>query len=256
MTKRNIISWHSDAPLVIAHRGASLQAPENTIAAFCLAADLGADAIEMDAKLTADDRVVLHHDLRLERTTNGTGRVKSWKLNEIKQLDAGEKFDVSFRNERIPTLEEVIEAVGDRLLLNIELTNYASPFDALPDIVVRIIRQYGIQGSVLISSFNPKALLRVRKIEPEIQCGLLIKSSEPRCLRRLLRIVVAHDAVHPSFGILGQNEMEEYKRSGKRVFVWTVNLYEDVIQMLRLGVDGIITDDPGFVRGIITRGWQ
>ena len=103
MTKRNIISWHSDAPLVIAHRGASLQAPENTIAAFCLAADLGADAIEMDAKLTADDRVVLHHDLRLERTTNGTGRVKSWNLNEIKQLDAGEKFDLSFRNERIPT---------------------------------------------------------------------------------------------------------------------------------------------------------
>jgi len=256
MTKREIDSWQSDAPLVIAHRGASLQAPENTIAAFRLAADLGADAIEMDAKLTADDRVVLHHDLRLERTTNGTGRVSSWDLNELKRLDAGLKFDISFGNERIPTLEEVIETVGDRLLLNIELTNYASPFDALPDIVVQIIRKYGIQGRVLISSFNPKALLRVRKIEPEIGCGLLIKSTEPRWLRWLLRIFVAHDAVHPSFDILGQKEMEEYRRRAKRVFVWTVNLHDNVVEMLRLGVDGIITDDPRFVRSIITRGWQ
>ncbi len=254
MTMREISSWNSDAPLVIAHRGASLQAPENTIAAYRLAADLGADAIEMDAKLTEDKRVVLHHDGRLERTTNGVGRVNSWGLDEIKRLDAGGKFDTSYTNERIPTLEEVIESVGDRLLLNIELTNYASPFNELPDIVVHIIRKYRIKDRVLISSFNPKALHRVRTIEPEIQCGLLIKSSEPKWLRRLLRIFVAHDAVHPGFDLLDQREMEEFRHSERRVFVWTVNLYEDVVEMLRLGVDGIITDDPESVRKIIDSG--
>ncbi len=251
MTLRKNSSWHANAPLVIAHRGASLQAPENTLAAFRLAADLGADAIEMDAKLTADRRVVLHHDVGLERTTNGEGRISSKKLNELKQLDAGVKFNARFQYEQIPTLEEVIEAVGERLLLNIELTNYASPFDSLPEVVIDIVRRYEIQTKVLFSSFSPIALMRARKIAPEIQCGLLLKKVEPRWLRRMLQIVVAHDAIHPSSDILGQREMRKFCHNHKRVFVWTVNLFPDIVAMLHLGVDGIISDDPELVLDVI-----
>ncbi len=244
--------WHVNAPLVIAHRGASLQAPENTLRAFRLAADLGADAIEMDAKLSADKRVVIHHDLTLERTTNGKGRVSKLRLNELKRLDAGIKFDISCSEERIPTLEEVIELVGDRLLFNIELTNYASPFDNLPEVVVEIIRKYGIQSKVLISSFNPIALIRVRRIASEMMCGLLLKSSEPAWMRRLLRRVVTYEAIHPSYDLIDNAFMQRSITAGEFVNIWTVNDREKIVEMIAFGVDGIITDDPGLVREILT----
>ncbi len=244
--------WHVNAPLVIAHRGASLQAPENTLRAFRLAADLRADAIEMDAKLSADKHVVIHHDLTLERTTNGKGRVSSLRLDELKRLDAGKKFDISYSEERIPTLEEVIELVGDRLLFNIELTNYASPFDNLPEVVINIIRKYGIQSKVLISSFNPIALIRVRKIASDMMCGLLLKSSEPRWMRKLLRRVVTYNAIHPSYDLIDNEFMQTSIASGELVNTWTVNDREKIVEMLELGVHGIITDDPGLVRDILT----
>jgi glycerophosphoryl diester phosphodiesterase len=246
-------SWHINAPLVIAHRGASLQAPENTLSAFCLAADLGADAIEMDAKLSADKCVVIHHDLTLERTTNGRGRVSTQRLDELKQLDAGIKFDISFSEERIPTLEEVIELVGDRLLFNIELTNYASPFDNLPEVVVDIIRKYGIQSKVLISSFNPIALIRTRMIEPDMTCGLLIKSSEPRWIRGLFQRLGRYEAIHPSYDLIDNEFMQQSIDSGKLVNAWTVNDREKIVELLELGVGGIITDDPGSVRDLILK---
>ncbi len=244
--------WHVNAPLVIAHRGASLQAPENTLRAFRLAADLRADAIEMDAKLSADKHVVIHHDLTLERTTNGKGRVSSLRLDELKRLDAGKKFDISYSEERIPTLEEVIELVGDRLLFNIELTNYASPFDNLPEVVINIIRKYGIQSKVLISSFNTIALIRVRKIASDMMCGLLLKSSEPRWMRKLLRRVVTYNAIHPSYDLIDNEFMQTSIASGELVNTWTVNDREKIVEMLELGVHGIITDDPGLVRDILT----
>ena len=243
--------WHVDAPLVIAHRGASLQAPENTLRAFSLAEDLGADAIEMDAKLTADRRVVIHHDLTLERTTNGKGRVSSLRLDEIKRLDAGIKFDRSCSGERIPTLDEVIELVGHRLLFNIELTNYASPFDNLPEIVVDIVRKYKMQTRVLVSSFNPIALIRVRKIEPDMMCGLLIKSSEPRWVRELFKRLVKYEAIHPSYDLIDETFIRQSVDSGKLVNAWTINNREKIVELLGLGIDGIITDDPGRVRDIV-----
>jgi len=244
-------TWYVNAPLVIAHRGASLQAPENTLRAFCLAADLGADAIEMDAKLSADKRVVIHHDLTLERTTNGKGRVSSLRLSELKRLDAGIKFDISCSEERIPTLEEVIEVVGDRLLLNIELTNYASPFDNLPEVVIDIIRKFGIQRKVLISSFNPIALIRVRRIASDMMCGLLLKSSEPKWMRKLFRHVVTYEAIHPGYDLIDKAFMQKSIASGELVNTWTVNNREQIVELLELGINGIITDDPGLVRDIL-----
>lgn len=251
MRKNRNCRWYVDAPLVIAHRGASLQAPENTLAAFLKAIELKADAIEMDAKLTADKHVVLHHDSRLDRTTDGKGLVSSQELNVIKRLDAGKKIDNNYAHERIPTLEEAIDAIGNRMLLNIELTNYSSPFDDLPGAVIRIIKRYQIQSRVLISSFNPIALFRVRKIDPDIMCGLLIKPSEPVWLRKLLQLVVSHDTIHPSHHLVDAGFVSRSVRSNKLIYSWTVNETEEIIDLLDLGVNGIITDDPQLVRGII-----
>ena len=119
-------------PTIFAHRGASAHAPENTLASFELAVTQGAEAIELDAKLTADGQIVVFHDQTVNRTTNGSGKVLELPLAALKELDAGHWFDTSFQGITIPTLEEVFEAVGRKIFINVELTNYASPGDQLP----------------------------------------------------------------------------------------------------------------------------
>jgi len=126
-------------PTLFAHRGASAYAPENTLAAFTLAIHQNADAIELDAKLSADGEVVVIHDQTVDRTTDGVGKVNELVLAALKELDAGEKYDESFRGERIPTLDEVLESIGQKIFINIELTNYASPKDDLPLKVAEIV---------------------------------------------------------------------------------------------------------------------
>ena len=110
-------------PVIFAHRGASAHAPENTIAAFELALAQQADAIELDVKLSSDGYVVVHHDDTVDRTTNGNGRIKDLSLAQLRSLDAGSFFAEKFRGEKIPTLEDVFEAVGKRTFINVELTN-------------------------------------------------------------------------------------------------------------------------------------
>ncbi|HBY09528.1 MAG TPA: glycerophosphodiester phosphodiesterase, partial [Chloroflexi bacterium] len=119
-------------PAIFAHRGASAYAPENTLAAFKLAVDQGADAIELDAKLCADGQIIVIHDQTVERTSNGAGKVADLPLSALQELDAGSWFGLEFKGEPIPTLDEVFEAVGQKIFINIELTNYASPRDLLP----------------------------------------------------------------------------------------------------------------------------
>ena len=128
-------------PLLIAHRGASAHAPENTLAAFELAIHLGAPAVELDVKLTGDHQVVVLHDQTLDRTTDGKGPLAAHTLEAVKQLDAGSYFSPEFRGEHVPTLAEVFEAIGKAALINVELTNYETPGDDLVDRVVQVAPQ-------------------------------------------------------------------------------------------------------------------
>ena len=132
-------------PSIFAHRGSKANAPENTLAAFELAITHKADAIELDVKLCADGQVVVIHDSTVDRTTDGTGQVRKLSLAALKELDAGSYFDIAFRGEAIPTLEEVLEAVGKRIPINIELTNYAAPTDALPAKVAELVIRHGLE---------------------------------------------------------------------------------------------------------------
>ncbi|MHB1482691.1 MAG: glycerophosphodiester phosphodiesterase, partial [Bellilinea sp.] len=139
-----------------------MYAPENTLAAFILAKEQGADGIELDAKLSADGEVVVFHDRTVDRTTQGKGRVNQLTLEQLRQLDAGIWKSTIFKGEKIPTLAEVFEAVGGKMIINIELTNYFSISDGLPHRVVNLVRKHKLEDSVMFSSFLPMNLAEVR----------------------------------------------------------------------------------------------
>ena len=236
---------HLQKPILFAHRGASNYAPENTIAAFELAITQGAEAIELDAKLCADDQVVVIHDQTLERTTNGTGKVLDMPLAALKTLDAGLWFGEKFHGEPIPTLDEVFEAVGKKIFINVELTNYASPRDRLPDRVVEIIQRHNLEEQILFSSFNPFALRRAHQLLPDIPLGLLAlpKLSGAWARSWLGSRLVPFQAIHPELGDTTKAFIERQHHQGHRVHTWTVNNPVDLEQLFRWGVDGVFTDD-------------
>ena len=240
--------WWARRPLVIAHRGAARRAPENTLPAFRLAADLGAEAIELDARLTADGVVVVHHDQTLDRTTTGTGRLAQCTRQELQSLDAGVKFGAAFAGERIPTLDEVFEAVGGRVLINVELKNYDTPFDRLVPAVVALVRSHGLQRRVLLSCFSPLSLWTAFLLAPEIPRGLLLYAGQPRWMQALFPRITPCEAHHPQNAMTDARTMAVQHGRGRRVNVWTVNDAGRMRDLLVQGCDGLITDVPDTAR--------
>ena len=239
-----ISEWQSAAPLVIAHRGASAYSPENTMAAFRLALQQGADAIELDAKLTKDGVVVVMHDDGLGRTTNAVGRIRDLNLNQVEKIDAGLKFSEEFVGEKIPMLYKVLESFGEEILINVELTNYASAWDDLPSRVIKLIEESGLESRVLIASFNPIALLKCRRISKEIPTALLIHAKSPRIYQSLLRSLLSYDLFHPQESLIDSKLVSDELRRGRKVTAWTINNENRMKELLVLGITGIITDVP------------
>jgi glycerophosphoryl diester phosphodiesterase len=239
-------------PTIFAHRGSSAYAPENTLTAFKLAVEQQADGIELDAKLTADGQVVVIHDDSVDRTTNGTGRIKSLTLAELKALDAGSKIPPLFRSEQIPTLDEVFKTVGRKIIINVELTNYSSPLDELPDKVIALVKKYNLETSVILSSFNMIALIRARSLLPNIPLGLL---TFPGCAEVTFRSKLVRFGpllgIHPFYKDITFSLVQMAHRSKCRVNAWTVNQPEIMEQVLSAGVDGIFSDDPLAAKDIL-----
>ena len=241
-------------PALFAHRGASHYAPENTLVAFELAIRQKADAIELDAKLTEDGHVVVIHDQTVNRTTNGIGNVADLELAQIKELDAGIHFDIQFAGEKVPTLREVFFQCAKRIPINIELTNYASIFDNLPEKVVSIVREYGMEGFILFSSFNPIALLKVKKILPEVPIGLLcLPGKNGAILRSCWVNRLSHTAIHPEYKDVTRGLIRDAHKHNKRVHAYTVNNVSDIQNMFDIGVDGIFTDDPILAKQVLNQ---
>ncbi len=241
-------------PAIIAHRGASAYAPENTLASFKLALQQSADAVELDAKLTADGQVVVIHDPTVDRTTLGAGNVHDLRLSELRKLDAGSHFDIAFQGEGIPTLEEVFKAVGQLTYINVELTNYKSINDDLPERVADLVRKYRLQQRVFFSSFNPLALIRAHRQIPEAPVGLLaLPGASGALARSWLGRLIGYQSLHPEKGDVTATLVNNAHRRGKKVFVYTVNEKEDMQRLFALGVDGIFTDDPLRAQEIIQK---
>jgi len=234
------------SPTIFAHRGASKYAPENTLKAFELAVAQNADALELDAKLCADGQIVVFHDQTIDRTTNGTGKVLDLPLSTLKELDAGSWFGDDFSGEAIPTLGEVLETVGKKISINIELTNYASPRDQLPDKVAHLVKKHNLQDTILFSSFNPLALRRVHQLLPEIPIGLLALPGFAGAWARsqVGSWLVPHQALHPEFEDTTKKLVSYQHTKGHRVYSWTINEGAAMRLLFQRGVDGIFTDDP------------
>ena len=242
-------------PLNIAHRGASAYAPGNTLAAFRLALEMGADGFELDVMLSADGHLVVVHDDTVDCTTDGSGPVRQKTLAELKSLDAGARFDVRFAGERIPTLQEVLDLVaGTHAFVNVEIKTDSPKGDGLEKKLVVLIRRYGLGERLLISSFNPFALWRMRRLAPHLPLALLYAENRRVHLRNRWFAFLSHpDALNPSFHMATQKHVRWAKSKGYRLYVWTVDEEPEMRRLIALEVDGIITNKPDLLRQVLTR---
>ena len=228
-------------PKIIAHRGASTNAPENTIEAFQLAFDQGADGVELDVMLSRDGHIVVFHDKKLERTTNGAGLVRNKTLAELRSLDAG-------NGQKISTLKEVLDLFGGRFMINIELRNYFSLFDDLPIKVAQLVREYAFENSVMVSSFNPFNLPRYHAADPNTHLGLL---TLPKQAKKWIWRLFKFDALHPYFSDVDQVLVSALHARNRKVNVWEVDDPQEIQRLASLGVDSIITNVPQYAREVL-----
>lgn len=237
--------FQSTRPLNLAHRGACAVAPENTLSAFRRAIELGADGIELDVQLSADGAVVVCHNFEVDQTSNGHGRIVAKSLAELKELDFGGWFGPQFAGERIPTLDEVFDHLGPAVLVNIELKTESLRSSGLEAAVADLIARRRLYDRVIVSSFNPIALWRLRRLETRIAVGLLYAPNLPIFLARAwLRPVVRPQALHPEQTLVDASYLAWARRLGYAVNVWTVNEEAGMRRLIDLHVTAIITDYP------------
>lgn len=236
---------HYPSPIILAHRGDLAHAPENTLPSFQQALQKGADGVELDAKLTADGHVIVIHDMTVDRTTNGKGRVASFKLEDIRKLDAGSWFNEKFRGAQVPKLEEVFELIGKDKLINIELTNYSTPRDGLVVKVCELIKRHNIHKQIIFSSFLPSNLKIAAQTLPEIPRGLLAMPGLVGLWARSFGFMFGeYQALHPHISSASREQIQRVHRLNRRVHVWTANSPEEIVRLTDWGVDGLFTDDP------------
>jgi len=241
-------------PVIFAHRGASAHAPENTLPAFQLALDHGANAIELDAKLSADGEVVVFHDPTLKRTTNGSGRLAATTFADLRALDAGSFYSPAFRGTQIPSLQEVFECLGNQTLINVELTNYTTPRDNLVEKVCELVRKYRLENRILFSSFFASNLRKAARRLPEVPRGLLALGGWMGVWARSFAFAFGdYAALHPQWKDAGPRTVGRVHRLRRRIYVWTANHADDIVRLKELGVDGIFTDDPQLALHVLGR---
>lgn len=235
-------------PTVMAHRGLSADAPENTLYAFSDAISVGADFIELDVQQTRDGVLVVMHDSNLKRTTGVNKDIWDVDYADIQNLDAGSWFDPAYANARIPTLEETLQFVDKRARLNIEIKPTKHGSDTLEQDVAELITQYQYTDACYVTSFSYGSLKKVKEANPEIRTGYLmsvvygqfysLKYADAFSLNKVFVTSQVVNAAH---------------QQGKQIFAWTVNSMSEVRSLCNLHVDSIITDDPVMVQNVISR---
>jgi glycerophosphoryl diester phosphodiesterase len=207
---------------------------------------MGADGFELDVMLSADGHLAVIHDDTVNHTTDGSGLVRQKTLAELKALDAGNGFDARFAGERIPTLREVFDLVaGDCAFVNVEIKTDSLKGDGLEEKLATLICRYGLGERLLISSFNPFALWRTRRLVPDLSLALLYSENQRIHLRDRWFAFLSHpDALNPSFHMATQKHVHWAKSKGYRLYVWTVDEEPEMHRLIALGVDGIITNKP------------
>jgi glycerophosphoryl diester phosphodiesterase len=234
-----------DAEVAItAHRGASLVAPENTLAAFRAAMDAGATYAELDVQHTRDGRIVVVHDGDLMRVGADPRRLGALDFQDLAEIDVGGRRGSEFAGERVPSLEEVIELVRGRMRINVEL-KYNVPDDRLAAAVIALLREQDFLDQVVITSLDPAALRQVEEIEPGLRTGHIVTAVVGDVLRTDADFLSLNSAQATPLLIRRAHS------AGKEIHVWTVNRPEVMLRMIERGVDNIITDDPALLARVL-----
>lgn len=231
--------------IIIAHRGDSAHAPENTLSAFRQAKEKGADWVEFDVVLTADFIPVVFHDERLNRTTNGSGFIGQYKYQDLLKLDAGSWFDPQFKGEAIPSLEAVLKLLSTlNLMANIEIKPSTKALaQETTKAALAVIKKHWPEKKPLplISSFNMQSLNEFRTLAPEYPLGLLPSFWQFNSIRKAKQLSCSH--IHVHYQKLNQAKINDLHKQGFKVFAYTVNQPDPIKKLRSWGIDGIFTDD-------------
>jgi glycerophosphoryl diester phosphodiesterase len=245
-------------PLVIAHRGDSAHRPENTLAAFMGALEVGATVVELDVQLTADGHVVVLHDATIDRTTSGRGAARRMTLAEIRTVSAGYagRFGDAFVGERVPTLTEALELLRQRARVLVEIKKEAVSDDAQGGIEARTlaaVRRLEMSGSVAIISFDHRALLRCREQAPEIARGHLFSRTGVDEVLEAAR-EAACGIVMPHKAMLSAELARRVRAAGHTLATWVVDEPEELRRLARFGLAGVGSNRPGALLQAIEEG--
>ncbi len=244
---------------VISHRGANLDAPQNTIPAFERSLEIGVDGFETDIHLSSDGVPVICHNYTIDETSNGKGEVKSMTYDELRSYDFGSWFNEKFKGTKLPSVEEflVLCETADIEIMNIEIK---PPLDGDMSIVAKTIdavKAHGLFDKLLISSFSADVLVECKKVDPNCKTGYLYAPDKKHCYTQMLFGYVEFakkikaDYLHPHFLSVNRRYVRRLHENGIGINVWTVDKEKIARKLLKLGVDGIITNDPIMVNGLI-----
>jgi glycerophosphoryl diester phosphodiesterase len=243
-------------PFIIAHRGDSAHRPENTLAAFASALEVGADLVEFDVQLTREGHVVIVHDPTLDRTTTGTGRVVERTLAEIRALSAGypDRFGTAYAGERVPTLAEALAFLRERSRVMVEMKVEAVTADAEGGIEARTIeevRRAGMEKDVVLISFSRTALQRCRQQAPDIMRGHLFHQATPTEVVEGAR-AVGCELVMPEKSLLSLEMRDRCREAGLRMASWVIDDPEELRSLARFDLYGVGSNRPGVLLQALT----
>jgi len=244
-----------DHPIIIAHRGGAKLAPENTLASFKNAIDLGVDMIEIDVHLSKDSEIIVIHDESLDRTTNGTGEIKALTLDEIKKYDAGSWFSEDFKDEKVPTLAEVLQTINGQCKLLIEIKGGDERYPGLENRIVQTVKENNAIEWVVVQSFNKNSVLRIKEMYPELITYYLLGKNFDEFYSEFSEQVrtgksteIKFDGIAPHHSSLDSDKVDLLHQAGYGIFTFTINKPKDMQKAIEIGVDGIITDSPDILK--------
>lgn len=237
---------------VWAHRGASGYAPENTMSAFRKAIEMGADGIELDVQMTKDGHIVVIHDEWIDRTSNGTGWVKDYTIDELRKYNFN-NGNKDYPMEKIPTMEEVFELVKPtKLSINIEIKTGIVFYPQIEEKILAMTKRMGMEDRVIYSSFNHSTIVKIHEIDKNAQVGFLYADGTLNMPEYGVKYGV--NALHPAlYNLQYEGFVKECREKNLKLHVWTVNEKEHMMLCVQMGVDAIITNYPDVAKEIVEK---
>jgi len=239
-------------PLVIAHRGDSAHRPENTLVSFQSALDVGADLVELDVQRTRDGHVVVLHDVTVDRTTDGNGKITDLTLAQVRALSAGysERFGSQYAKEKVPTLADALDLLRGRTRVMIEIKKESVGTDDSDDgieaLTVEAVRRVRMAADVVLISFERRALLRCRARAPEIRRGQLFYRAEPEDVVSIAKEVET-DLVMPEKGMLSEALRDKLREAGMKIATWVVDDPAELRDLTSFDLYGVGSNCPGIL---------